>query len=85
MARGWESKSVEEQIESAERRRPNAGVRLKTVEEIEFEHECASIEMNRTRILHEMDAATHPRHREMLAAALRHLDSKLLALAKSRV
>lgn len=76
---------MEDQIESSERRRPNAGARLKSVAEIEFEHECASIEMNRTRILHEMDAATHPRHREMLTAALQHLDGKLLALAKPRV
>ena len=47
---------------------------------MQFEHERVSIEMYRTRILREMEAATHPRHRDQLAAALQHLDDKLLAM-----
>ena len=80
MARGWESKSVEDQIESAERRRAKSDVIDKTPDQIRREQERKSIELTRTRVLHDLEAATYNRHREQLEAALRHLDEKIAAL-----
>jgi hypothetical protein len=83
MARGWESKSVEEQIESAQARGKPAAAR-KGAEQLGRERERASIELTRTRVMHDLAAAKHPRHREMLEAALKHLDDKLAALAEPK-
>lgn len=69
---------MEEQIEAAERRRPGVGP-VKSTEEVRVERERASIEMTRTRILRELEAATHPRHRAQLEAALQHLQEKMVA------
>jgi hypothetical protein len=80
MARGWESKSVESQIESAaEFRRTAAASAQVTAEQATRERERTSLQLSRTRVLHDLQTATHARYREQLEAALRHLDSKLAA------
>ena len=76
MARGWESKSVESQIELAESSRGRRGVQL-TREQIETERERESLQLSRIRVLHDLESATNPRYRETLLAALKHLDEKL--------
>jgi hypothetical protein len=79
VARGWDSKSVESQIEAAERRR-SPGKSAKTAEQLRREQQRSSIQLSRTRVLHDLEQATHQRHREMLEAALKHLDEQLAAL-----
>lgn len=80
MARGWESKSVESQIELAEIRiRPAPPVRL-SPEELARQHQRESLELSRTRVLHDIEAATHPRYREILEAALLHLEKQIAVL-----
>jgi hypothetical protein len=80
MARGWESKSVEDQIETAEatKSRENA-VRL-TEEQIRILRERESLELSRTRVLRDLATATHERYREQLKSALKHLDDRLAEL-----
>ncbi len=81
MARGWESKSVESQMESAvERRKEIAAVSQLNAEQAQKLRERESLELSRTRVLHDLEAATNPRYREQLQAALRHLEEKLLHL-----
>lgn len=77
MARGWESKSVESQIEEFEQRKPPVG---QTLEDRRRDQERASIELTRRRVLHDLETATHERYREQLQAALRHLDQRLAAI-----
>jgi hypothetical protein len=80
MARGWESKSVEEQMELAkERERGAQGDRVRA-DQRQRMREREDLELSRSRILQELTRATHPRHRELLEAALSHLDSKIAAL-----
>lgn len=80
MARGWESKSVEAQIESGEsRRRASTDYRL-TREQMEREQRRKSLQLSRTRVLAEMEASRNPRHADMLKAALADLDAKLAQL-----
>jgi hypothetical protein len=79
MARGWESKSVESQMEAAESRRATGAV-AKTEEEIRRQRERESLELSRKRVLKDIESATHPRYRQQLEAALAHLDKQLKAL-----
>jgi hypothetical protein len=80
MARGWESKSVESQIESAESRR--AASRSSEIDAIEAQriHQRQSLLLSRTRVLRDLEHANNPRYRKILEAALTHLDEKLAEL-----
>ncbi|HEX6546433.1 MAG TPA: hypothetical protein VF023_09010 [Bryobacteraceae bacterium] len=80
MARGWESKSVESQIESAADRKAAAMAMPPTPDEIAHQCERASLELSRIRVMHDLEHATNPRYREQLEAALHYLESKLAAL-----
>jgi hypothetical protein len=80
MARGWESKAVEEQMNAAEAKRSRVPTPVRTPEQLQRETEIESIELNRRRILHDLDAASNPRYREILRASLQYLDEKLAAL-----
>ena len=75
MARGWESKAVEQQQEEAA---SNKSARApKSAEEIAEEKRRQSIELSRQRILQQLQVACNPRHREMLERALAGLDEQL--------
>ena len=80
MARGWESKAVEEQIQAAEAKRTRVHPQAKTAEQLRRETEIASVELNRCRILHDLETASNPRYRELLRASLQYLDEKLAVL-----
>jgi hypothetical protein len=80
MSRGWESKSVESQMEESAARREAARQTPLTAEQIRLRSERQSLELSRTRVLKDLESATHPRRREQLQAALRHLELKLSAL-----
>lgn len=81
MARGWESKSVESQMDAAEARRAAMQQVQRSEAEIRLQRERESIELSKVRILRELAAARHPRHREQLAAALAHLEQQLEKIA----
>jgi ADP-ribose pyrophosphatase YjhB (NUDIX family) len=78
MARGWESKSVEEQqsaagtqVESKQRLTPEQAARRQARE---------AIELSRRRVLQQLQAVENPRHRQMLEIALSELDERLARL-----
>jgi hypothetical protein len=75
MARGWESKSVEQQQEEASSNAAK-GPRL-TPEQIAEQRRRRGLELSRNRIAQQLDAATNPRHRQMLEAALKELEKQL--------
>lgn len=82
MARGWESKSVEEQ-QSTATATAAAAVRARSpLSEVEIErrHRRESIELERVRVMHDLEAAHNPRYQKMLQLALAHLDQKLADL-----
>lgn len=82
MARGWESKSVESQIELAEERKAAARLVEISDEEIRLRHERLSLDMARMRVVRDLEAAKHPAHRAQLQAALDHVDQKIAALGE---
>jgi hypothetical protein len=76
MARGWESKSVEsQQAEAAER--PQKKRPPLTPEQAAREREKQGLMLARQRILAQIAAAQHPRHLQMLQAALADLDARI--------
>jgi hypothetical protein len=82
MARGWESKSVEAQIDMAEPRTRKRGVAIKAQapNALDTIRKRESLMLSRTRVLQEMNSAQNPRYRELLGKALADLDSNLAKL-----
>jgi hypothetical protein len=76
MARGWESKSVESQIEAAESKKTSDDV-VRSPAEIEKLRQWEGLVLSRTHILHEMETCQNPRYRLILEKALADLDSRL--------
>ncbi len=75
MARGWESKSVEQQQEEATASQPQG--KLLTPEQIADQHRLRGLELSRQRILQQLEVASNPQHRSMLESALADLDAQL--------
>ena len=76
MARGWESKGVEQQQEEAASDKNEARIPL-TSEQIARQQKRQGLELSRQRILQQLQAACNPRHRQMLETALGELDRQL--------
>ncbi|MBI2682590.1 MAG: hypothetical protein HYX26_05140 [Acidobacteriales bacterium] len=81
MARGWESKSVEEQISHKESLKVGASP-PKSAEEIKALQERKSLELAIAKLRADLARATNVRHRAMLEAATIDLERKLDALDK---
>ena len=80
MARGWESKDVESQVEATEFPQQKAPSGPKSPEQIKREQQRKDLQLSRTRILNDLASATHPNHRKSLEAALAHLEKKIAEL-----
>lgn len=80
MARGWESKPVEAQIEAATAERGKAGRRPMSPAEAERFRRREGLSLSRTRVLQELSEARSERYRAMLEAALAKLDGDLAEL-----
>jgi hypothetical protein len=83
MARGWESKAVESQIEAAQTRSSRSKAVQLSAEQLLIQRERESIELSRTRVLQDLDSATNPKYRDLLQRSLRYLDEKLQALGEN--
>jgi hypothetical protein len=79
VARGWESKSVEAQIESANRRRGDDKQRF-TPEQIEAQRKRDSLLLHRTRVLSDLEKCSDERYRKTLSDGLAFLEQQLGAL-----
>ena len=78
MARGWESKSVADQIEQADER----ALRQASLEDLSPEDRARrerleSLRLSRTRTLTQLERATRPAHRQMLQKTLRALEAEM--------
>ncbi|HXI11073.1 MAG TPA: hypothetical protein VNM92_00295 [Thermoanaerobaculia bacterium] len=80
MARGWESKSVESQIEAAESTREQSRVLSFSREELERDQKRHGLSLSRTRIERELEEATTDVRRQSLQAALDHLNREISSL-----
>jgi hypothetical protein len=78
MARGWESKSVEQQQEEATSSTQQNRQQL-TPEQIAKQKRRQGLQLSRQHILQQLNIASNPKHRDMLAKALADLDAQLNA------
>ena len=79
MARGWESKAVEDQIAAAEERKA-AQARARTPEEVERESRRQGLLLSRTKIVRDIENARDERHRASLQKALEFIDAQIATL-----
>ena len=77
MARGWESKAVEDQQQEA---LSKAAPSPPPIANPALETERASLGLARSRALADLQVACAPAHRAMLEHAIRDLDARLTAL-----
>jgi len=83
MARGWESKSVEEQMESAKNGIAVVSKGPVTDGEKKARRERDSLKLSRAYIVHQIEASTNERYTRSLQQALSELDEKLATLESS--
>jgi hypothetical protein len=76
MARGWESKSVEEQQSQATTSKDESK-KYRTPAEIAAQHRREALLLSRSRILQQLQATENLDYRKMLESALACLDRQL--------
>ena len=81
MARGWESKSVEAQIDMAEERRAKTTAHKLSCEALDALRKRESLLSSRARVVREMESAQNPRYIGVLTKALADLDAQLSNLS----
>jgi len=77
VARGWESKAVEDQIEEGNRRADEAIKVSATVETRARLLRLESLKLSRSRILEQLERASHPSHREVLMKGLKAIEKEI--------
>lgn len=76
MARGWESKSVEQQQEERSEQKRSARAPLSRADQ-ENNRKREGLLLSRQRLTQQLHAACNPRHRQMLEQAIAEVDSQL--------
>jgi hypothetical protein len=79
MARGWESKSVEEQQSQAASAIAKSDPRP-APDQLARQRQRQGLLLSRTRVLQQLEIAQNPHHRSMLEGALTELDAQLARL-----
>ena len=80
MARGFESKSVQDQQSEADARAEMRSKPRREPQDIERDKKRESIELSRRRVIHDIETTTSETLRNSLRAALAHLDAELAKL-----
>lgn len=80
MARGWESKAVENQIQESELKSSRSQKTPLTPEQIERHRREQVLLLSRKRVEKDLQSSSDPRYREQLNRALADLDAQLTAL-----
>ena len=80
MARGWESKSVEDQLEENQRARQEAATVLHSPKAIEVKQKRETLLLQRSRLLEQMQTPRSEAHRQMLVSSLQAIDAELAAI-----
>jgi len=77
MARGWESKAVESQIEAARSDRVASSEERVTPEKADAHRKKETLLLARTHLLQQLQSSQNPRHREIIEKALADLEKQL--------
>jgi hypothetical protein len=77
MARGWESKSVEDQIDAAEAKRQSRARPILSADQRKQDERKQSLVLARTQILNRLRTATNKTYRAQLQKTLDYLNAQL--------
>jgi len=80
MARGWESKSVEDQVQNSQSKNPSKQKRRLAPSEAETRRRREVLLLSRVRVQRDLESSQNPRYRDQLSRALADIDSQLAAL-----
>jgi hypothetical protein len=86
MARGWESKAVEAQMEEAEKQAPDQPRAFELTPEARARRDrLETLLLSRTRTVSQLESATRPAHRELLQRTLRALEAEIESLNRENL
>jgi len=80
MAKGWESKAVEEQIQEYQATEQENPRKQFTPEQMEAHRRKEVLLLSRAHVEKDLNASQNPRYREQLSKALSHIDAELSKL-----
>ncbi len=80
MARGWESKSVEDQIAAREAAASDRPASASAPADTARETRRQTLQLARTRALQDLQLACNARHRALLQQTIEHLDAEIARL-----
>ena len=80
MARGWESKSVESQIESAKDKTTSGSEPQSTEKQKKVQRERQGLLLARTYLLRRIESSSNERYTQSLRQALEEIDQKIAKL-----
>jgi hypothetical protein len=80
MARGWESKAVDDQIQDANESKQDRNPRSLSPEQIDAVRKRKVLELSRVRVTSDLENNQDPRYRSLLLRALEDLDAQLARL-----
>ncbi|HKQ76825.1 MAG TPA: hypothetical protein VJ810_24230 [Blastocatellia bacterium] len=81
MARGWESKSVEDQMEEAQRSQGTTNWRIPTPEERERQRKVETLRLERSRLKEQLERARSETHQRMIQQSLNAIEAEIAALS----
>ena len=80
MAKGWETKAVEEQIQESQSAEQDNPRKQFTPEQMEAHRRKEVLLLSRAHVEKDLNASQNPRYREQLSKALSHIDAELSKL-----
>jgi hypothetical protein len=83
MARGWESKAVEGQVQEFQSKEERKNKKQLSQDQVETRRQSEVLLLSRARVEKQLQSSQDPRYREQLTRALADLDSQLAKLPKT--
>jgi hypothetical protein len=80
MARGWESKAVEDQVKEFQEKDDGGKKRQLTPEQLEARRKKGILMLSLARVQKDLQASQNPRHRDQLNRARADLETQIAAL-----
>ncbi len=77
MARGWESKAIADQIEDEESRQQRTSKVETTPEQRALKERLDSLNLSKSRLLQQLERASHPAHRNVLLNGLKAIEKEI--------
>lgn len=81
MARGWESKSVEDQMEEARRSQDSREGPVESPEEKDRQRKIEGLRLERSRLAEQLERARSEAHRRMIQQSLKAIEKEIDALS----